>query len=52
MNMEKKLKILLVDDDELIRTLYADVFKMENFDVVGPSMGWKVSIRRWQKSRI
>lgn len=29
----KKLKILLVDDDEPIRTTYADVFKKEGYEV-------------------
>ena len=30
---EKKLKILLVDDEELIRTTYAEVFKKHDFGV-------------------
>ena len=31
--MENKKKILLVDDDESIRTMYAEIFNKEGFDV-------------------
>lgn len=31
--MDKKIKILLVDDDEAIRTTYAEVFRREGYDV-------------------
>ncbi|HPN96588.1 MAG TPA: response regulator [Candidatus Moranbacteria bacterium] len=33
MSDEKKLKILIIDDDESIRTMYAEVFKKEGFEV-------------------
>ncbi|HEX8974501.1 MAG TPA: response regulator [Patescibacteria group bacterium] len=31
---EKKLKILLVDDDAVLRKMYAEIFETANFDVV------------------
>ncbi len=32
--MEKKYKILIVDDDEPIRSLYAEIFKNKGFEVI------------------
>lgn len=32
--MDKKIKILLVDDDQSVRTIYADIFGREGFEVV------------------
>jgi DNA-binding response OmpR family regulator len=31
---QKKLKILIVDDDEMMRSVYADVFQKNNFEVI------------------
>lgn len=31
--MENKIKILIVDDDESVRTMYAEIFKREGFEV-------------------
>jgi len=34
MSEDKKIKILFVDDDEIIRSTYVDVFKKDNFEVI------------------
>jgi DNA-binding response OmpR family regulator len=35
----EKIKVLLVDDDDNLRTIYADVFRREGFDVVEANDG-------------
>ncbi len=37
--MDKKIKILIVDDNNDIRDIYAEVFRKENFDVIEASDG-------------
>lgn len=37
--MDKKIKILLIDDDQPIRETYADIFRQEGFDVVEAADG-------------
>ncbi|MFZ5982250.1 MAG: response regulator [Patescibacteria group bacterium] len=36
---QKAIKILIVDDDEMVRGIYADVFKKEGFEVVEANDG-------------